>query len=504
MRSFAVPVSVLLLVGAVSAGGIPGTGVLSAGAAQPTVVNTHASASLNPDHWAVHAVLRAEAAGLIDGYLPPRRSVPRHVVASALEAALRTAEERRPEWITVVAAWSERFESEFPARPFRKSPAWHGRSVDAGMLATQGDVRPGRLIHELSTGADPVERQVGGFLGADLAAGLFRNAGAHVEAEVGDRFRIRRGEVVFGVAGVAISGARTPVGYGYGVDGVVLSGAVPLDVVQFETPEPFRLPGFLRSAGRFGLHGFMGRLDEPRHPGDPYVWGAAGHWQPHPRATVSVLRASILGGDSVATPTTVGNIFRTFIGHNLLDFENEVVSAQFRWRAPTDAWMPITLYGEWGAEDAAGAWRDVPGRRAGLFFPAVAGYLQLAAGVEYATFAESCCGNPPWYRHARHTGNWAEDEAPLGHSLGGHGNELLGHANLDLPVHRVRIEGRAFTRERLSENLYVPGRDGSSWGGGLAVRWRPRPVAEIEVAGDHERGGGWDAHTLLVRARTFF
>ena len=46
--------------------------------------------------------------------------------------------------------------------------------------------------------------------------------------------------------------------------------------------------------------------------------------------------------------------------------------------------------------------------------------------MEYAHFAHSCCGNPPWYRHKQFPGSWALRDVPLGHSLGGEGTEWLG------------------------------------------------------------------------------
>jgi hypothetical protein len=465
----------------------------------------HASVTLPAEHWAVEAARRAEALGLTHSFVPARRSVPRHVVAAALRDAVATAERERAELVPLTRGWLTRLESELPELTAAAGgPHLQGGRAYGRAMGERGRARPWRTYDGIQGGA-PLPEDSGVRFGAVLAAGASPHLAAMLQPEAGSGgAELARGELVAGVRGVTLSLARTPVGYGYGGEGVVLAGRGAFDLIQLETPEPFRLPGALRHAGRFGVHAFLSRIREGRHPGDPYFYGIAGVWQPHPRASISILRGSMLGGDSIDTPVTVRNVARSFIGHNLLEFENEVVSGLFRYRLPSERWLPLTAYLEWGAEDAAGAWRDVPGRIFGVLVPAVPGAPALAIGAEYAAFGGSCCGNGPWYWHAWHPGGWVLEDRMLGHSLGGHGREVLGYTQVDLAPVDLRIVGRGFRRERLEENLFWPARAGQSSGASVQLQWRPTRSLELELSGSGEWGSGWSERVLGITASALF
>jgi hypothetical protein len=464
------------------------------------------SVALPQGHWAVEAVRRVEAAGLLPDHLPPRDALPRHVAHRALRQAREAAERENNRLLPLLQAWVMRLESEMPELRRDAAPGVRFHSgFGYGDLRSSSDLEgPGHWVLDHSTGSTAIEPPADFTVGFGVVAGLGRSGAVLVQPEISDGAGLSAGELVVGIGGVSLSLARTRVGYGFGADRVVLSGRAPVDAVQLETTSPFRIPWGLEWIGSFAVHTFVSRLDEPRHPGTPYFWGFAGLWRPHPRATVAIHRASIFGGDSVSTPTTLRNVARTFIGQNLLGFENEVVSAHFRWRLPTETWLPMTVFGEWGAEDAAGGWRDVPGRTIGLFLPSLPPVPALALGAEFASFAGSCCGNPPWYRHPVHKGGWAQDDTPLGHALGGHGQQWLGHAAVDLFEPGVRIEAHGFARVRRAENLYVPGREGRSNGGAMSVRWRPVPRAELDLSGRFETGVDWRERMLRVGLTAYF
>jgi len=184
-------------------------------------------------------------------------------------------------------------------------------------------------------------------------------------------------------------------------------------------------------------------------------------------------------------------------------FENQVVSLSGRFRLPTERWLPLTAYLEWGAEDGAGAWRDVPGRVMGLRVPAIPGAERWSLAVERATFAGRCCGNPEWYRHGGFGGNWSGEEVPLGHPLGGHGEEISLHGAGVAVGGRLRLEAELFRRDRGAENLYAPGREGRSRGGRGAVAWQPTRAAELFVELADEQGSGWTERSLRAGGRAF-
>jgi hypothetical protein len=479
-------------------------------AQEPTFAETRASPTLFADHWAVVAAKRAEALGLVDGYLPAQRNVPRHVVERVLHAAAIRAEESRPNLVGLTQAWRTRFAEEFraadmisPQLPVRSL----GNRVDAGYLRHEGRAAPGdRIFAPDLTGATalPERAEATGML--SLAVAATANLAALVEPEVGPSGLGWHGwDLTLAGRGIGISVGRQPVRYGYADSGgIVMSGAEPIDRIEVSTVEPFRLPSFLGRLGRISAHGFGSRLEEPRHPGNPYLWGMAGSLQPHPRITLSIHRASIIGGDSVATPLTLRTFGRTFIGHNLLGFENEVVAGQLRLRLPTERLIPLTLYWEWGAEDAAGAWRDVPGRLTGVIVPALPGLPEASLGVERVSFAVSCCGNPPWYRHAPHTGGWVNQQSPLGHPLGGQGSQTTVFSHLDLWQARLRFDGQWFSRRREGENLFVPGREGTSQGFAARAGLRLFSRSDALVSLTREAGKGWKEQSAYLGISAYF
>jgi hypothetical protein len=303
-----------------------------------------------------------------------------------------------------------------------------------------------------------------------------------------------------------LSGGRDLVGYGSGLGGgVVLAGGMPLDGLQLETWRPLVGPGWLRYLGPLTFDAFVGHIPGERHPGDPYVWGARGSFQPHPRMTFSIQRAALFGGAGSERPVNFSNILHMLIGRVVgASFEDQVVSMGGRFRLPTESTLPLMVYAEVGSEDAAGSFWQVPGMLAGVESAALPGAPWLSLGVEGSVFAHSCCGNPPWYRHFAFPGSWALDDRPLGHRLGGQGTELAAYGHADLLDARLRVGAEAFRRGRSGENLYLPGREGGSLGGGWDLAWRFDPRAELGAEAHLEDGRGWHEGTLRLSARWIF
>lgn len=476
-----------------------------------------ASPPLPADHWATRAADRAEALGLVPGYLPAQRSVPRAAVGEALRTAAFEAEARHPRLAALARGWRERFVEEFPEADGaeRGAAAMLGSAIGGGYERRGGGAEPGAGLFERRTGPSPLPLHSTLVLTSTVAGALTPSLAAVAEPRLSEEgVRIPRWDLVAGWGPVALSLGEEPVGYGPAAGGgIVLSGARALPRAQVETTRPLALPGFLRRLGPVSLHTFLTRLDERRHPGDPYLWGMRAAVRPHPRLTVGINRASIFGGDSVATEVGPGSVGRMLLGMLSDDFENQVVAAEFRYRLPTERVLPVTLYLEWGADDGAGAWWDVPARVLGAYVPAVPGAPAVAAGAEYASFATLCCGNPGWYTHAAQPGGWAAEGATLGHPLGGEGREFLLYSHADLVDARLRLEGRAFRRERGREgydlavragNLFAPERAGWSTGASLGAHWRATPRTELRLRALREVGSEWRSHELDLNASVLF
>lgn len=487
-------------------------------AAAFTAATPRPAPALPQDHWAVHAASRAEALGLVDLYLPPQRSVSITVVGAALrEAALRAPTEA-PHLAGLTRGWRDRFTEEFSEwdSPAAGRPALLDGDLRVGYRSHSGSVAPASRLFTSRIDPTPlpdVDTPV-------LASTLTGTAGSHLYASAepvlrDDGLTVPRWTVGAGLGGVTVSAGAFHVGFGPGRGGgIVLSGAEPHTGIELRTDEPFRLPGFLAALGPVSLDAFLSRMDEPRHPGHPFFWGMRGAIRPHPRLTVALNRASIFGGDSISgrmTPLTVAQMLVGMLSH---DFENQVVAAEFRYRAPTESVLPVTLYLEWGADDAAGGWWDVPGRVFGAYVPALPGAPQLSLGGEYTLFAALCCGNPSWYTHGGQIGGWSGREHSLGHPLGGEGRELLLYGGADLVESRLRIDGRAFVRDRGTRgydvewhragNQFVPHRAGRATGLGIGLFWRAAPRVETRITATREAGRSWREQGLSANVSWLF
>jgi hypothetical protein len=473
---------------------------------------TRSPVMLDRDHWAVRAAWKAEALGLAPGFLPARTQVSRDLVWAALQQAVTRAAGRDAATERMARGWVERFVEEFPeygaTRPGSGEPRLLGSDVAGELVAARGRAAPGRAEFPPDrTGAEPLPDRNRPAARADVAAGLGSAFAAHLQLQAEtDSTAIRQLAVSARWRALSLTAGRDPVGFATGIGGgVVLTGGVPIDGVQLESWRPVVGPGWLRYLGPVAFDGFMGRLPGDRHPGDPYFWGARISVQPHPRTTLSIQRAALFGGAGADKPVTFHNVLRMLIGNvSGGSFEDQVVSVAGRYRLPTEVVLPLTFYAEAGAEDASGAWGDVVGAMAGLESPALPGAPWLSLGGEASYFQHSCCGNPPWYRHSAFPGNWAWEDQPLGHRLGGQGSEAVVYGRAELLDSRLRIGGEVFHHGRSGENLYVPGREGGSLGGGGAVTWRFAPRAELGAEARAEDGRGWSESTLRVSIRWMF
>lgn len=471
-----------------------------------------ASPVLPPDHWALAALRRAQALGLVEWYQPAQRAVPRLLVGTALrDAALRAAREAPP-WESLARSWDLAFRDEF--RDVDELLARNGvaAGVRGGTLELGLEDQRGRGA--AGTGAMPADRtggwelpdQAGVVVTAALTAALGPHLAVLVEPQLRpDRLDLQGFDLIAGWGPLAFSLGRQTVGYGYGAGGgVVLSGEVALDRLQVETARPLDPPGLLRYLGPTTFTTFLTRFSEERHVGEPFFWGASGSIRPHDRLTLSIHRGAFIGGGLQPGPFTARNLLFTLIGKHADHFANQIVAGELRFRAPTERVLPATLYVEWGAEDSAGAFYKVPGRIFGIYLPALPGVHAVSAGVERAEFGTACCGNPFWYRHLTHSGGWTSQDRPLGHALGGNGWEWLVYSRAELLRARLRLDGRLFRRDRWSENLFSPERQGRSTGVTARAAWRLAPNAEAEISLSREAGWQWTEHAAHSRVRVSF
>ncbi|HEX7024850.1 MAG TPA: capsule assembly Wzi family protein, partial [Gemmatimonadales bacterium] len=477
------------------AGWLPGlllaAGLVTPCGAQAPVIPGETPASVTPnllpDHWVMDAVRRAEGMGLLKQAVPFRAALSLELAAELLQEAATTASRRDSVTARLARGWMDRFRGEYGGLVAGDEVRWLGLQTAIAGESHTGRAAPGfGELGETRKGAVALgdERWVGAE--AELSAALGEHLALMFAPGVtSERTRLDRFELVTGWGNWRLSAGRQPVGLVKSpAAGLVLSGRVALDRVSLGTERMRHLPGFLRVIGPVGAELVVSRLwNDERHERKPFLWGGTLSVQPFPRLGLAVHRAAMFGGRGYQEPFNLETVVDMLLGRvSNLGFENQIVSVEARYRLPTEQWAPLTAYLEWGSEDAAGAWWDVPGRVFGLETLAIPGLEALAIGAAYTDIAPHCCSNPPWYRHHAFYGAWAVHDRPLGHRLGGEGSEWLVYGSFDRPAEGYRIEAQLFRRERSGQNLYVPGRE-ESGGAVLRASWRQRPGLELRGEG---------------------
>ncbi|MGH7448971.1 MAG: capsule assembly Wzi family protein, partial [Longimicrobiales bacterium] len=257
--------------------------------------------------------------------------------------------------------------------------------------------------------------------------------------------------------------------------------------------EPFSFPWLLRVLGASRIEIVGGRISRNGRVESPNV--VFGRFTASPfsdRFTLGVNRGAIFGGEG--NGVTLGRLIGLIAGLHNFGFENQVISAVMRYRPPVGT-LPLELYLEFGADDTAGAVRDVPTYITGFDVAAVPGLPALAIGFEHTRYSGSCCGNPPWYRNVFFRGSWSDEGRLFAHPLGGHGYEWLAHGRLDLPGSGVLLRAEGFNRWRGHENLFAPERAGLSVGGTVSLVLR-RGSSVLRLDAGYEDAASWNQHRL--------
>lgn len=472
---------------------------------------SHPAALVPADHWSVDALRRLHGLGLTPaGFDPGRANVTQQRAGEVFAGAAREAPENLA---ALVNGWRSRFDAEFGTGSDRSTLSLlTGSAAAGGYAARDGALRRGWGYVDgyppgtLWQGPTPVEdrSEAVGRWSAQVnpLPWLSLRYSDAVPATFADQELY--GSFVAGpVAGwVGERGVR----YGPGrTGGIVLNASESFPSVGVRSNEPFRLPWVLRHVGPVHLDLLVGQTDLPRSYDDVALLATRASAAPHPRLLLGVSRAAMFGGDG-NTNIDAFSILSVLIGKHageISELDNQVVAVDVDYRPPVERWLPLRLYLEWGFEDSAGAYTNVPGILAGVEIPALPGVPALRLGLERTSFAPSCCGNPVWYRHATFLDGWVIGTTPIGHPLGGHGTEwaLLGGA--DLAGAAVRLDASVFVRERRTENVYAPAREGESRGATAAAEWLLLPGIELRLSGRVEDGAGWRETAASIALRAF-
>ena len=471
--------------------------------------------------WSTDAVRRLAALGLApEGHDPARRVFAQSEVARILSHAAAATDSGSAE-ARLASMYLARFRGEFGRRDGAMG-AFSGSGVRVGFSSTDGrhttgtgyadghpygDWNPGHGVPDRAHVAASALVQAG------IDGWGFRASGRLG----GGDFDLKEayGSVLLGA--VVVWAGRRPLDWTPGTDQGLVVNRVALDGIGFQTERPFRLPWVFSRLGSIQMDMSVARRDlqspcvDPTYGGervpceDAWFLATRGSLSPHHRLTLGVSRAALFGGAG-NTEVDAFAIFSILVGKHagrVSELDNQVVSVDASYRPPTERWLPLRTYIEWGFEDSAGAFKNVPAILAGIEVPAVPGLPIVAVSIERVSFAASCCGNPIWYRHSVFHDGWTTDGRPLGHSLGGHGSEWTASVLAEPTPLAGRLVGRVFVRERGSQNLYDGVRNGRSAGGVLG--WEQRLTSRFDLAGRwrYERGQDWHEHSGWIGLRGF-
>ncbi|MGH7445747.1 MAG: capsule assembly Wzi family protein [Longimicrobiales bacterium] len=474
-------------------------------------------------HWAVAAVRRLHAVGLVPQTLEPSAArTPRVVeVAGAFAFAMRHAEDEATR--ILAGRWLELLQREIGINTFTDAtasaeytghPFMNGTAM-AGAMQLDGRAGTGTGYDENPpapwTGSILLQDEVHPLIGVSAHGALGSRVGFHVDvAAVGtESIAVPSAHAVVDAGFVGFWAGRRQIAFGPGWSGTIALG----DGHEFTGAgmyfaEGARLPWILRYLGPIRFEGFVSRVDNGDGVGvtDPVFGAARLSSNLHPRFSLGATRATMFGGEN-ALPFTWTRFRQMLLGDPSTEdggaWSNEVFAWDLRWRPPIGR-LPLLLYAELGFDDASGAYHRTPGVIAGIDIGMVPGLPQLGVGVERIYFSAASFKNGIWYRNYALNGGWTNDRRPLGHPIGGHGKGWYAHASLDLLDARLRLQSAAFRYDRGSENLYAPERVGRAYGGSLDAAWRVAPRLEMTVGATLEDGADWQESMAELRLRYIF
>ena len=273
-------------------------------------------------------------------------------------------------------------------------------------------------------------------------------------------------------------------GYGIGDGGGIVVANNDLVGGGLFLTRPLDLP--IIGATRFEMHLSKVRnvlaRDNSQNKTEPWFWTARGSFEPFAGLRFGINRGMMFGGEG-NLPVTFSRVAKNIIGIYTDDdvsdsFANQVISVDLRYRIARG----FTAYLDWGAEDGAGGWFDVPGILGGLQYARVDSTFDFAVGAEHLQFDRMCCSNSIWYRNSWFRGSWADGDEIIGHPLGGHGREWRIYANGGSMQQRLVGSGALFVRHRKDENIFSPQRSGKSSGVQFTVDYAP--TSNVRISGD--------------------
>lgn len=448
-----------------------------------------ASPFLPPDHWSYAVLRRFDAAGL----LPPgsdlaRQGIPQAEIDSLL--AFAAGEDSAG----IGAQYLRKYRQELTARS-SNIPHFNVSTL-AAYHVTEDQLLAGVGVDTFWVAGEETEDERGAsaLLRSSLASPYFGGAIA-----VSNR-RVSELQAVLASSTVGLWAGRRQLGFGTAHSGGIVTDDARLDAIGVFLARPLSLPVVKHI--RFEMH--VSQIDNVLNFGgveratEPWYWTGRGSFELHPRFRVAVTRGMMFGGEG-NLEVTAARVFKNLIGVYTSDdensFANQMFSVDLRYRPPTGS-LPVALYLDWGSDDAAGGWWDVPAIIGGAEISLLP-TRDFGFGVERVEFLRNVTNNSHWYQNSWFRGSWADEGRALGHPLGGHGVEWRVFANGGLPARGISFDAAAFTRNRRRQNIFAPPRQGSSVGAVFNTDARLNSSLRLVINAELEHGEGNDNWTAV-------
>jgi hypothetical protein len=465
-------------------------------------------AYLTSDHWSRAAIERLSGFGLLDAgqtslSWPVRRSRVRDFLATARAHADDDMQR------ALIDGWMRRLTEE---SGIAIGSATLAGAADLGYRTISGARLAGSLVPREGgdfdySGSLPAPRVNDADFAFRMDAnldGLTLAVERQPEGDVRGRTQAMYG--LWGSSSVELWAGRRPLAFGPAHDaGIVLGPMARFDGVGIELPDGFVLPSFLRHLGRVRLSQAFARMDRSGPVRRPWFLATRVSLAPSNRLAIGLNRAAMFGGtgnQGVTFERVVWMLLgQTDIGSKDSDFENQVASVDFTWR-PGRLW---TLFGEYGFDDAGGAFFRVPGLTFGARLASLPSLPTVRVTAQLTHLARHCCGHPPWYQHGVLAQGWTDRGVLLGHPLGGEGTEFVLAVRGDFRDARLITESRLRFSHRGAENLLVPQFEGNAFGIDFHAMARVHRNVRLilDLTGDRLRNGH-DRHDAWIGVRGVF
>jgi hypothetical protein len=446
------------------------------------------------DHWSRSALQRLAAGGavsLIEGARawPLRRDEVRR--------ALETATSRDDDWARLAREYRRAFDLEFPA------PAGPGLVIGAGsgFAGTRGQLLGGTSTRDAGgawqyPGPRPEPQSNGVALQLTAEAALGPILTMAVTSESRDHGSAREAWLSAGLGPLDLWAGRRGLSFGETGGAFVLSSDVAFDGAGLRTARASTLPAPFAFLGPVDATLLLSRFSRSGQVESPWFAASRIAFSPATWLAIGLNRAALFGGEGNVQATSLRNLL--FVVGGLTSqagkdsgYENQVASIDVRVRLRA-AGLPVLLRGEVAIDDVGFTMFRTAAFSAALEAPALPGLSALGLALEHTRIPESCCTQPPWYRHGDLGDGWTRMGHLLGHPLGGHGSEWQLSAAWSGPG--LGIRGSAAARVRGKENLLAPDHGGSSLGGSLMATVPLTGGVVISGATAVERGAdGWRA-----------